>query len=65
MLKKRCVKRNYLLARGAAGCMVGIRTSKQGDQIMRIRDIIADLIGVIAIFGGGYGLLLIGHGMGW
>lgn len=31
----------------------------------RIRDILADLIGVIAIFGGGYGLLLIGYGMGW
>lgn len=32
---------------------------------MRIRDIIADLIGVVALFGAGYGLLLIGHGMGW
>lgn len=32
---------------------------------MRIRDIVADLIGVIAIFGIGYGLLLIGHSMGW
>jgi hypothetical protein len=32
---------------------------------MRIRDILADLIGVIAIFAVGYGLLLIGHGMGW
>ena len=36
-----------------------------GATNMRIRDILADLIGVIAIFGGGYGLLLIGHGMGW
>jgi hypothetical protein len=25
---------------------------------------LADLIGVIAIFGGGYGLLLIGYGLG-
>jgi len=31
---------------------------------MRIRDIIADLIGVIAIFAVGYGLLLIGYGVG-
>jgi hypothetical protein len=32
---------------------------------MRIRDIIADLIGVICIFGSGYGLLLLGHGLGF
>lgn len=32
---------------------------------MKIRDIIADLIGVIAIFGTGYCLFLIGYGMGW
>jgi len=32
---------------------------------MRIRDILTDLIGVIAIFGGGYALLLIGYAMGW
>lgn len=32
---------------------------------MRIRDLLADLIGVICIFGTGYGLLLIGHGLGW
>lgn len=32
---------------------------------MRIRDIIADLCGVVAIFGTGYGLLFIGYGMGW
>jgi hypothetical protein len=31
---------------------------------MRIRDVLADLIGVIAIFGGAWALLLIGHGMG-
>jgi hypothetical protein len=31
----------------------------------RIRDILADLIGVIAIFATGYGLMLIGLGMGW
>jgi len=29
---------------------------------MRIRDIIGDIIGVIAIFGGGYALLIIGYG---
>ena len=32
---------------------------------MKIRDIIADLIGAIAIFATGYGLLLIGYGMGF
>jgi hypothetical protein len=32
---------------------------------MRIRDVLADLIGVIAIFGGAWALLLIGHGLGW
>lgn len=32
---------------------------------MRIRDIITDLIGVIAIFGGGYAALIIGYGMGF
>ena len=31
---------------------------------MKIKDIICDIIGVIAIFGAGYGLLLIGHGFG-
>ena len=31
---------------------------------MRIRDIIGDLIGVIALFGGGYALLLIGYAVG-
>lgn len=31
---------------------------------MRIRDIIGDAIGAIAIFGAGYGLLLIGYGWG-
>jgi hypothetical protein len=32
---------------------------------MRIRDIMGDIIGMIAIFGGGYALLVIGYGMGW
>jgi hypothetical protein len=32
---------------------------------MRIRDIIGDIIGVIAIFGGGYAFLLIGYGLGF
>jgi len=32
---------------------------------MRIRDIITDLIGVIAIFGGGYAFLVIGYGIGF
>ena len=32
---------------------------------MRIRDILADAIGAIAIFATGYGLLLLGYGMGW
>lgn len=31
---------------------------------MRIRDIISDIIGVICLFGAGYGLLLLGYGFG-
>jgi hypothetical protein len=31
---------------------------------MRIRDIIADIIGVICLFGIGYCLMLIGYGLG-
>lgn len=31
----------------------------------RIRDILADLLACISIFAIGFGLLLIGHGMGW
>lgn len=36
----------------------------QGETEMRIRDIIGDIIAVIALFGIGYGALLIGHGFG-
>lgn len=32
---------------------------------MRIRDIIADLIGAICLFAAGYGLMLLGYGFGW
>jgi hypothetical protein len=32
---------------------------------MRLRDIIAEALAVIGIFAAGYGLLLIGHGMGF
>ena len=32
---------------------------------MKIREIIGEALCAVAIFGGGYGLLLIGHGMGW
>jgi hypothetical protein len=32
---------------------------------MRIRDMIADVIKVVLLFGGTYGMLLIGYGMGW
>lgn len=32
---------------------------------MRPLDIIKDIIGVLAIFGGGYALLIIGHGLGY
>ena len=32
---------------------------------MRIRDLLADLIGVICIFGTGYGLLVLLHGVGF
>jgi hypothetical protein len=32
--KKICVKRNFLLASGVVGCIVVLRTSKQGDEQM-------------------------------
>jgi hypothetical protein len=32
---------------------------------MRILETIAEAITVICLFGAGYGLLLIGHGLGW
>ena len=32
---------------------------------MRLRDIIGDIIGVLAIFGGGYAFLIIGYGLGY
>lgn len=31
---------------------------------MKIKHIIADLIGIAAIFGGGYAALIIGYGLG-
>jgi hypothetical protein len=31
---------------------------------MRLRDFIADLIGVICLFGAGYGLLFLGYALG-
>ena len=31
---------------------------------MKLRHVIGDLIGAIAIFGGGYAALVIGHGFG-
>lgn len=30
-----------------------------------MKNFLGDLIGVLAIFGMGYGLLLLGYGMGW
>lgn len=30
-----------------------------------IRALLGDLIGVVAIFGGGWAFLVIGHGLGW
>lgn len=32
---------------------------------MKIKDILTDLIGAVAIFGGGYAFLVIGYGLGW
>jgi hypothetical protein len=32
---------------------------------MKIKDFLTDLIGAIAIFGGGYAFLVIGYGLGW
>jgi len=32
---------------------------------MRLRDLITDFIGVLALFGAGYAFLLIGYGLGF
>jgi hypothetical protein len=32
---------------------------------MKIKDILTDLIGAVAIFKGGYAFLVIGYGLGW
>jgi hypothetical protein len=32
---------------------------------MKIREIIAEALAVVGLFAVGYGLLLVGHGMGW
>ncbi len=32
---------------------------------MKLKELIGDLIGVIAIFGGGYAFLIIGYGLGY
>jgi hypothetical protein len=32
---------------------------------MRIRDIIGDIIGIFAIFGGAYAFFVIGYAIGW
>jgi len=32
---------------------------------MKIKDLLTDLIGAIAIFGGGYAFLIFGYVMGW
>jgi len=36
----------------------------KGAKTMKIKDILTDLIGAIAIFGGGYAFLVIGYGLG-
>ena len=45
--------------------MVMPQTSKQGETQMKIRDIAADLIGILCIFGLLYAGFLFGFGMGW
>lgn len=30
-----------------------------------MKNIIEDILGVVALFGTGYGLMLLGYGMGW
>lgn len=30
-----------------------------------MKNIIEDVLGVVALFGTGYGLMLLGYGMGW
>jgi hypothetical protein len=32
---------------------------------MKMKDLLTDFTGAIAIFGGGYAFLIFGHGMGW
>ena len=32
---------------------------------MKMKDLLTDLIGAVAIFAGGYAFLIFGHGMGW
>lgn len=36
-----------------------------GETTMRIRDIVADAIGAVLLFVGGYGLLVLLYGFGW
>lgn len=40
-------------------------SQQKGQDMKNIFDILGDVCGVIAIFGGGYALLVIGHGVGW
>jgi hypothetical protein len=44
---------------------MSMQTSKQGETKMKIRDIAADLIGILCIFGLLYAGFLFGFGMGW
>ena len=39
--------------------------AKTGEYEMKIREILAEALGAIAIFATGYGLMLIGYGMGF
>jgi hypothetical protein len=32
---------------------------------MKIREVIAEALAIVGLFAAAYGLLLIGHGMGW
>jgi hypothetical protein len=45
--------------------MVMTQTSKQGETQMKIRDIAADLIGILCIFGLLWAGFVFAHGMGW
>lgn len=64
MHKHRPSRKRNIRNHGCPPTRAKTRPSKETNMKYRIRDIIADLIGVISIFGTGYMLLLINYGLG-